>query len=53
MDLFSIGLLVALWLCTVVLAYGTGWVKGFDTCEENHRWSRWLLRQYANRSIRF
>ena len=53
MDAFFIGLLVVVWISTVVLAYGTGWVKGFDTSEENHRWTRWLLRSYQNRSVRF
>jgi len=52
MDAFFIALLGLLWLSTVVLAYGTGWVKGHEISEENHRWDRWLIRNAINRSRR-
>jgi hypothetical protein len=53
MSAFFALLVVATWVGTVVLAYGSGWVKGHDTSEANHKWNRWLLRKYENRSVRF
>lgn len=52
MDAFFVLLLGLLWLSTVVLAYGTGWVKGYEISEENHRWSRWFIRHEFNRKTR-
>lgn len=51
-DYLLVIILVLLWACTLVLAYGEGWVRGFKTSDENHRWSRWLLRNAINRSTR-
>ena len=53
MDPLAIALFGLLWLCTTVLAYGTGWIRGYDTANEKHRWSRWLLKRQQNRSITF
>ena len=53
MEPIALLLLVLMWLCTVVLAFGTGWVRGYDTATEKHRWSRWLLKRQQNRSITF
>lgn len=53
MDYLLVGFVTCLWLLTLTLAWGLGWVRGYDTAEENSKWSRWLLRQYENRSIRF
>lgn len=53
MDALLVGFLLALWACTLVLAYGTGWLRGHDVAADNHRWNRWLLRRHENRSTRF
>ena len=37
MDPLAIALFGLLWICTTVLAYGTGWVRGYDTATEKHR----------------
>ena len=53
MDFVIVGLLAAMWLVTVIGAYSAGWITGNDVSEARHKWSRWLLRQYENRSMRF
>jgi hypothetical protein len=53
MDPLAIALFALMWICTTVLAFGTGWVRGYDTSNEKHRWSRWLLKRQQNRSVRF
>jgi hypothetical protein len=53
MDYFAVLFVVALWGLTLALSWSCGWLRGYDTAEENQRWSKWLLRQYTNRSIRF
>jgi hypothetical protein len=53
MDPLLIALFALMWLFTTVLAFGTGWVRGYDTANEKHRWSRWLLKRHQNRSITF
>lgn len=45
MDAIFIGFLIVMWSATLVLAYGTGWVKGYETADEKHRWHRWFLRR--------
>ena len=30
MDALLVGFFVSLWACTLVLAYGTGWLRGHD-----------------------
>lgn len=51
-DTLFIALIALLWLATLVLAYGTGWVKGYEISEDKHRWSRWFLRNEFNRRTR-
>jgi len=51
-DAAAVVAVVLFWLSTLVLAYGRGWLAGFYTSENNHRWSRWLLRNNYNRSTR-
>lgn len=53
MDYFIVVLLAAMWLASVIGAFSAGWITGFDKAEAQHKWSRWILRQYENRSIRF
>jgi hypothetical protein len=53
MDYFIVVLLAAMWLASVIGAFSAGWITGFDKAESQHKWSRWVLRQYENRSIRF
>jgi hypothetical protein len=53
MDYVIAACLVALWALTTLLAFGMGYVRGFDAAEAAHKWSRWILNQYENRSIRF
>ena len=53
MDAALIVFLTLLWACTTVLAYGTGWLRGHETADDNHRWHRWLLKREQNRSTRF
>jgi hypothetical protein len=53
MDYVIVGLLAAMWLTSVIGAYSAGWISGNDAAEEKHRWSRWILNQYTNRSMRF
>lgn len=53
MDFLTVIAIAVTWLVTVVGAYSAGWITGHDVSEANHRWSRWLLRQYENRSMRF
>ena len=53
MDYLLIVILVGMWICTVIGAYSAGWITGFDKAEAQHKWSRWFLRQYQNRSVRF
>jgi hypothetical protein len=53
MDYVLVACFVALWALTTLLAFGMGWVRGYDAAEAEHKWSRWILRQYENRSIRF
>lgn len=52
MDYALVTAFTLLWLATLVLAYGLGWVKGYEISEENHRWSRWFLRNEFNRRTR-
>ena len=51
-DYLLVIALTFLWAGTLVLAYGLGWVKGFETSEQKHRWSRWLLHNAINRRTR-
>lgn len=53
MDAVFIGFLAVLWACTLVLTYGTGWLRGYDAAVEKHRWHRWMLKREQNRSHRF
>ena len=53
MDYFLVVLLAVMWLSTVIGAYSSGWMNGYDKAQAQHRWSRWLLRKYENRSVRF
>jgi hypothetical protein len=53
MDYVIAACLVVLWALTTALAFSMGYVRGFDAAEAEHKWSRWFLRQYQNRSIRF
>lgn len=53
METFLPAFLLALWVCTTVLAYGTGWLRGHETADDNHRWHRWMLKREQNRSHRF
>jgi hypothetical protein len=53
MDYLAVLFVVALWALTLALSWSFGWLRGYDAADENHRWSRWLLRQYTNRSVRF
>jgi|688.fasta_scaffold17186_22 hypothetical protein len=52
-DYLAVVAVVLLWAASLVLAYGRGWLRGWARCYENERWSRWLLRNYSNRSMRF
>ncbi len=53
MDYLLVALLAAMWLCTVVGAFSAGWMSGWDKSQADHKWNRWLLRKYENRSVRF
>lgn len=51
-DYALVAIIAFMWASTVVLAYGTGWLKGHEISEQNHRWSRWLIRHEFNRKTR-
>lgn len=51
-DYITLALLIGLWLCSVVGAFSAGFCKGWDECNHNHRWNRWLLRREEQRNIR-
>lgn len=53
MDYALVVFFTALWVMTLVLVYGLGWVAGHKVSDDNHRWNRWLLRKIENRSTRF
>lgn len=53
MDYALVVFLTALWGLSLALAWTFGWAKGWETSQQEHKWSRWLLRQYENRSVRF
>jgi hypothetical protein len=53
MDYLIVALIVAMWLISIVGAFSAGWITGWDKSEASHKWSRWILRQYENRSVRF
>jgi hypothetical protein len=42
-----------LWMASLLLAYGKGRAHGWQRCLDNERWSRWMLRNYSNRSGKF
>ena len=52
MDYALVALIALLWMGTLLLAYGLGLVKGHEISEENHRWSRWFIRNEFNRRTR-
>jgi hypothetical protein len=53
MDYLVVALLAAMWISTVVGAFAAGWTTGWDKSQAAHKWNRWLLRKYENRSVRF
>jgi Mn2+/Fe2+ NRAMP family transporter len=53
MDYFIVVLLAAMWIASVIGAYSAGWMSGWDKSQAHHKWSRWLLQKYENRSVRF
>ena len=53
MDYLTVIAIAVTWLITVVGAYSAGWITGHDVAETRHKWNRWLLRKYENRSVRF
>jgi hypothetical protein len=53
METFLPLFLGLMWACSLVLSYGVGWLRGYDVADDNHRWSRWLIKREQNRSVRF
>ena len=53
MDYLIAVILIGMWICTVIGAYSAGWMTGWDKAMEHHKWSRWILGKYTNRSVRF
>lgn len=42
-------------VCGIILlrlAWTFGFNAGYEECQQNHRWHRWLLRREQNRSTR-
>lgn len=52
MDYLVVILLTGMWLCSVVGAFSAGVCKGWEDCNREHRWSRWLIRREEQRNIR-
>lgn len=42
-----------LWGISLAWAWGLGWESGYHTADENHKWSRWILRRHENRNMKF
>jgi hypothetical protein len=53
MDYLLVVIVAAMWLATVIGAFSAGWITGWDKAQEHHKWSRWILGKYTNRSVRF